>query len=313
MAAKQTTILVAAILVTAFYGGAATSAQAPAADPAMAMSPSAMAPTPDCMTNLLNLSDCLTYVEAGSNLTKPDKPCCPELAGLVESSPQCLCYLMDKNATANYGINIDMERALKLPNVCHVKTPPVSLCSAIIGAPIGVPTQSTEGLVSPASEPTGSVAYGPSPSAMAPTPDCMTNLFNLSDCLGYVTAGSNLTKPDKPCCPELAGLVESSPQCLCLLLDKNATSSYGVDIDIDRALKLPNVCHVKTPPVSLCSTINGGAPIGVPTSGTEVSLSPGLAPGPSKGSNTGASNMEIFGLASFIALPIAFLPMLFEI
>ena len=128
MAAKQTIIIVATIFVITFCSG--TTAQAPAPEPAaVAFGPSAEAPTPDCMTNLLNLSDCLSYVTAGSNQTKPDKACCPELAGLVESSPQCLCYLLDKNATAGYGLDIDMKRALNLPTVCHVSTPPVSLCS----------------------------------------------------------------------------------------------------------------------------------------------------------------------------------------
>ncbi|KAE8727653.1 Non-specific lipid transfer protein GPI-anchored 2 [Hibiscus syriacus] len=295
--------IVAAILVITFCSAKMTWGQAPA-------------PTPDCMTNLLNLSDCLSYVTAGSNLTKPDKPCCPELAGLLESSPQCLCYLLDKNKTASYGFNIDMTRALKLPNVCHVSTPPVSLCSVINGAPTAAPAPSTEGsTTSPASEPAGAVAFGPSP-AEAPTPDCMTNLLNLSDCLSYVTAGSNLTKPDKPCCPELAGLVESSPQCLCYLLDKNKTASYGFNIDMDRALKLPNVCHVSTPPVSLCSVINGD-PTGAPTPSPKGSIPPGLAkelgPGSSSGNTKGASNIAIPGLASLLALPFASLPILFGI
>lgn len=86
-------------------------------------------PGPDCFTILLNLSDCLTYVQPGSNLTKPDKPCCPELSSLVDSSPFCLCKLLgDPEST---GFNIDINRALKLPSVCAVSTPPVSLCSGM--------------------------------------------------------------------------------------------------------------------------------------------------------------------------------------
>ncbi|OMO71166.1 hypothetical protein CCACVL1_18397 [Corchorus capsularis] len=159
------------------------------------------------------------------------------------------------------------------------------------------------------------VVFGPSAEAPAPA-DCLTNLLNMSDCLTYVTAGSNLTKPDKACCPELAGLVESSPQCLCLLLDKNATSSYGIDIDMTKALNLPNVCKVETPPISLCSGINGEAPTG---SDAPMS-SPGLAPeatasSPSNGGSNGASNIaaSATGVASLAALAIAFLPTLFGI
>ncbi|KAM2507923.1 hypothetical protein FF1_030130 [Malus domestica] len=49
--------------------------------------------TMDCYTSLLGLSDCLTYVEEGSNLTKPDKPCCPELAEAHERQPSVLMLL----------------------------------------------------------------------------------------------------------------------------------------------------------------------------------------------------------------------------
>ncbi|GMI94611.1 hypothetical protein HRI_003130400 [Hibiscus trionum] len=150
MAAKQTVaIIVATLFALTLFNGATGQAAAP--EPAAVdLGPSAEAPTPDCFTNLLNLSDCLTFVEAGSNVTKPDKACCPELAGLVESSPQCLCKLLDKKATAEFGINIDTKRALDLPSVCNVSTPPVSLCSVINGAPT----------MSPGGAPAGSPSNG---------------------------------------------------------------------------------------------------------------------------------------------------------
>ncbi|KAE9462048.1 hypothetical protein C3L33_06018, partial [Rhododendron williamsianum] len=92
---------------------------------------------------------------------------------------------------------------------------------------------------------TGTGAPGPSTVAGGPGPsaglDCMTYLYNMSDCLTYVVEGSNLTAPDKACCPELAGLVDSHPVCLCQLLGTN-TSSYGFQINFQKALKLPSVC-----------------------------------------------------------------------
>jgi Probable lipid transfer len=96
---------------------------------AQTMPPSpASSVTPECVNALFNLSDCLTYVETGSNATKPDKPCCPELAGLIESSPICLCELLN-GAAESYGISVDNERALALPKVCHIITPPLSTCA----------------------------------------------------------------------------------------------------------------------------------------------------------------------------------------
>ncbi|CAL5428529.1 unnamed protein product [Camellia sinensis] len=142
----KTTIIVA----TAAFLLAMVAAQAPAAAPEPAAgapggeATGAGAPGPggamDCMTSLANMSDCLTYVQAGSNLTKPDKACCPELAGLVESNPICLCQLLG-NTSATIGIQIELNKALNLPTVCAVQTPPISTCAAV-GYPVPGPMSS---------------------------------------------------------------------------------------------------------------------------------------------------------------------------
>lgn len=106
----------------------------------MSMSPSSEpsgAPEQDCMTNLMNMSSCLSYVQVGKGggAAKPDKECCPALAGLVESSPQCLCYLLSGDMAAQFGLSIDKAKALKLPGVCKVVTPDPSLCSRMSPPP----------------------------------------------------------------------------------------------------------------------------------------------------------------------------------
>lgn len=93
-------------------------------------------------------------------------------------------------------------------------------------------------------------APAPGPGAVGEV-DCFTTLLGMSDCLPYVTTGSNDTKPNKQCCSELAGLVENSPKCLCELLSD--PDKVGFTIDVDRAMKLPTQCHVSTPSISLCS------------------------------------------------------------
>lgn len=95
--------------------------------PYMGMPPEPMGPAPaadDCFSYVLNMSDCLSYVQEGSNVTVPDKPCCPELAGLLDSHPLCLCTLLGSAST--YGVNV--TKALTLPGVCGVPTPPLSMC-----------------------------------------------------------------------------------------------------------------------------------------------------------------------------------------
>lgn len=114
-------VTIAAIVLTlACY---ATSAPTPAPETAAAPGPESNG----CFMALANMSDCLTYVEDGSKLSKPDKGCCPALAGLVDSNPICLCELLGK--PDSIGIKIDLKKALKLPSVCGVTTPPVSTCS----------------------------------------------------------------------------------------------------------------------------------------------------------------------------------------
>ncbi|XP_073066283.1 non-specific lipid transfer protein GPI-anchored 11-like [Primulina eburnea] len=112
-------------------------------------------PGPDCFVYLVKLSDCLTFVETGSNLTTPEKGCCSELADLVATQPICLCQLLGNPATV--GIPVDIKKALTLPSVCKVSTPPVSLCSAI-----GVPIAELAPSESPSPSAGGPGAAGPS-------------------------------------------------------------------------------------------------------------------------------------------------------
>lgn len=90
---------------------------------------SAAAPIPalDCTNALLNMSSCLTYVEAGSNTTVPDKGCCPSVSDLVNNNPICLCQLLHNGDVL--GIKIDITKSLMLPTACKIDAPSVSLCS----------------------------------------------------------------------------------------------------------------------------------------------------------------------------------------
>ncbi|XAR52276.1 hypothetical protein NMG60_11020249 [Bertholletia excelsa] len=106
--------------------------------------------------------------------------------------------------------------------------------------------------------------------APGPATDCTTYLVNISDCLSYVEAGSNRTKPEKGCCPELAGVVDAKPLCICQFL-ANA-DSFGVQISVKRALLLPSVCGLKTPSLSVCSA-----------AGYHINLTPSPAPSPAEG------------------------------
>ncbi|KAI4364070.1 hypothetical protein MLD38_020209 [Melastoma candidum] len=89
---------------------------------------------------------------------------------------------------------------------------------------------------------------------------CTRVLMTLTPCLNYVSG--NTSSPSSTCCSTLANVVQSQPQCLCLLLN-GAASSYGYNINQTLALELPGACNVQTPSVSQC---NAAAPSSPPTS-----------------------------------------------
>ncbi|XP_040378223.1 non-specific lipid transfer protein GPI-anchored 12-like isoform X2 [Oryza brachyantha] len=113
----------------------------------------------DCTGALLNLSSCLTYVEARSALTRPEKGCCGALAGVVDGEAACLCGLV--GGYGAYGVRVDAVRALALPTICRVDAPPPRLCAAL-----GVPVAEPPGGAFPTeSGPSGMPANAPSTAA----------------------------------------------------------------------------------------------------------------------------------------------------
>lgn len=136
-------------------------------------------------------------------------------------------------------------------------------------------------LLSPSSaQPVPSPAAAPGPAGGTGIDSaCLNSLLNMSDCLPYVSQGSTARRPDAPCCPELAGLVGSNPVCLCELLS-GAADSYGIAVDYGRALALPGVCRVATPPVSTCTALGYHVRVGpaaAPMSGSPSPMS-GMSP-----------------------------------
>ncbi|XP_072983012.1 non-specific lipid transfer protein GPI-anchored 12-like [Typha latifolia] len=130
----------------------------------------APAPALDCETALLNLSKCLTYVEDGSNLTRPEKGCCSDLAGVLNDEPICLCQLI--GGYDNFGVKIDVIKVLILPTICRVHAPPANLC-AVLGVPVANVAPSSGGPEEPAESPTRSRMPPPAAAAAAAaTPPC---------------------------------------------------------------------------------------------------------------------------------------------
>ncbi|AEE76657.1 putative plant lipid transfer protein/Par allergen [Arabidopsis thaliana] len=107
---------------------------------------------------------------------------------------------------------------------------------------------------------------------------CTNALISMSPCLNYITGNS--TSPNQQCCNQLSRVVQSSPDCLCQVLNGGG-SQLGINVNQTQALGLPRACNVQTPPVSRCNTGGGG--------GGSTSDSPAESPnssGPGNGSKT---------------------------
>lgn len=86
--------------------------------------------------------------------------------------------------------------------------------------------------------------------AEAQSISCTTAVTNLAPCLNYITGNSST--PSSSCCSKLSDVVQSSPQCLCSVVNGGAIGSLGITINKTRALSLPGACNVRTPPISQC-------------------------------------------------------------
>ncbi|XP_040377837.1 non-specific lipid transfer protein GPI-anchored 11-like [Oryza brachyantha] len=102
----------------------------------------APAPAADCTDALLSLAGCLSYVQEGSTVVRPDPTCCSGLKDVVKKEVACLCQAFQ--GSQNFGVTLNMTKALQLPAACKVKTPPFSKCHLSVpgvtgGAPAPAP------------------------------------------------------------------------------------------------------------------------------------------------------------------------------
>ncbi|CAL9213522.1 unnamed protein product [Arabidopsis halleri] len=125
--------MLALVIATVLYGGA-TTVQA------------------GCSDTLTSLSSCLNYLNGGS--TSPSSNCCSQFSTVVQSSPECLCYVVNSNESSFSGFKFNRTLALNLPTACNVQTPSPSQCNTSRNVPT----------TSPANTPVGSPQSAPSPS-----------------------------------------------------------------------------------------------------------------------------------------------------
>lgn len=83
-----------------------------------------------CINVLLSLSPCLDYITGVSST--PSSNCCSQLASVMSSQPQCLCEVVNGDASSiAASLNLNQTQALGIPTACNLQTPPISTCSGM--------------------------------------------------------------------------------------------------------------------------------------------------------------------------------------
>ncbi|OAY76063.1 Non-specific lipid transfer protein GPI-anchored 2 [Ananas comosus] len=77
-----------------------------------------------CLNSLLSMTSCISYVSDESSEVSP--LCCPSISAVLASQPLCLCYILNGEVGKLLGKPIDESRALGLPGLCKLTTPPIS-------------------------------------------------------------------------------------------------------------------------------------------------------------------------------------------
>lgn len=90
-------------------------------------------------------------------------------------------------------------------------------------------------------------------STAAQSNSCNNALVSLAPCLTYITGNS--TTPSSSCCQQLGTVIQSEPQCLCMVINGDG-AGMGINVNQTRALALPGACNLRTPPLSQCNGKN---------------------------------------------------------
>ncbi|GAU40105.1 hypothetical protein TSUD_389550 [Trifolium subterraneum] len=109
----------------------------------------APSPSGDCMNVVASLVDCLTFVTNDSTISKPQGGCCAGLKTVLKTAPSCLCEAF--KSSSQFGVTLNVSKALTLPSVCKVTAPSLSSCGCVSLSPGSSPSTQAPGVNTPSS------------------------------------------------------------------------------------------------------------------------------------------------------------------
>ncbi|XVE55456.1 hypothetical protein DITRI_Ditri03aG0160100 [Diplodiscus trichospermus] len=119
------------------------------------------------------------------------------------------------------------------------------------------------------------------PPSLAPSLSCSTIIYDMADCLSFLSNGSTEEKPTSSCCSGFKAVLKSNAECICEALKSSA--ELGIDLNLTKAATLPSACKVSAPPISKCdvSSSPGASPANPPSPNSpEVPAVPGPSNSP---------------------------------
>ncbi|KAL2468064.1 Bifunctional inhibitor/lipid-transfer protein/seed storage 2S albumin superfamily protein [Forsythia ovata] len=106
----------------------------------------------------------------------------------------------------------------------------------------------------------GHISAPVQPPAPAPVVDCSNLIYDMVDCISYLSVGGGENKPEKSCCSGFKTVLETDSDCICVALKSSA--SMGIDVNMTSAMALPSACGINAPPLNCnISTSPGTSPV----------------------------------------------------
>ncbi|KAL0432728.1 UNVERIFIED_CONTAM: Non-specific lipid-transfer protein-like protein, partial [Sesamum latifolium] len=106
------------------------------------------------------------------------------------------------------------------------------------------------------------LAGGPSPGW-----DCSTLIYDMIDCMPFLSNGGQQMKPDESCCSGLRAVVETDADCICYAVNSAAVSSTPGSSPANPPKAIgapshsPNIPPTARPPVAAVSSTPARAPV----------------------------------------------------
>ncbi|XP_039070183.1 non-specific lipid transfer protein GPI-anchored 11-like [Hibiscus syriacus] len=87
--------------------------------------------------------------------------------------------------------------------------------------------------------------------SLSPWESCSTIIYDMIDCIPFLSGDSTEDKPTVACCSGFKIVVGINAECICEALKSSV--DLGADINLTKAAALPSACQVSAPPISECN------------------------------------------------------------